>query len=464
MARAAIPFAVTNVTTWTYEALKVYVGQNKSGKPKCYFLSFFDWSYEEYIQAREYAITELETQPFDDTAGFPTAGPKARLRHVIQKKLVREHPDLFVERHGSDPPTWFVPEFISAEPISDQPYNSKNVTQHFIAAMNLHRKAQKRNNFQYNLENNEDEDEDRNDQPQTKRQRTAMTERATPFPVISSMSMPPSPSATATGSQASEIGQLLERSKVLNRDGRGVGQAITSLSQSNPSCLILYITRVMIVDQQLLVNRQRFGIVENLFDQNRLDEARLDELLFGYPLDDSPLFLWFFHGSTNDKPRAIRNRPNAEAAIVLLKARAVRAGAEAIQLFDALDSDTAGLLPAHEVNRTTDFAEHDSFELEIDDGDENKDEGSEKVSRVDSAYGSRDGGSFEGEESRLDDEAIAQKIDLNPVIKRERVGQEQEPEPEPEPDQKQKPKQKVDSDSDSESESDEDEDISRFYR
>ncbi|TIA21190.1 acetylcholinesterase [Aureobasidium pullulans] len=106
MARAAIPFAVTNVTTWTYEALKVYVGQNRSKKPKCYFLSFFGWSYEEYVQAREYTITELETQPFGNTAGFPTAGPKARLRHVIQKKLVREHPDLFVERHGSDPPTW----------------------------------------------------------------------------------------------------------------------------------------------------------------------------------------------------------------------------------------------------------------------------------------------------------------------------------------------------------------------
>ncbi|THW18511.1 hypothetical protein D6D23_07662 [Aureobasidium pullulans] len=462
MARAAIPFAVTNVTTWTYEALKVYVGQNRSKKPKCYFLSFFGWSYEEYVQAREYTITELETQPFGNTAGFPTAGPKARLRHVIQKKLVREHPDLFVERHGSDPPTWFVPEFISAEPISDQPYNSKNVTQQFIAAMNLHRKAQKRNDFQHNHENDEDEDEDRNDQPQTKRQRTTMTERATPFPVISSMSMPPSPSATTTGSQASEIGQPFERSKVLNRDRMGVGQAITSLSQINPSCLILYITRVMIVDQQLLVNRQRFGIVENLFDQNRLDEARLDELLFGYPLDDSPLFLWFFHGSTNDKPRAIRNRPNAEAAIILLKARAVRAGAEAIQLFDALDSDTAGLLPAHEVNRTTDFAEHDSFELEIDDGDDDKDEGSEKASRVDSAYGSRDGGSFEGEKSRLDDEAIAQKTDLDPVIKREGVEQEQEQEPEPE--QQQKPKQKIDSDSDSESESDEDEDISRFYR
>lgn len=129
-------------------------------------------------------------------------------------------------------------------------------------------------------------------------------------------------------------------------------------------------------------------------------------------------------------------------------------------MFDALDSDTAGLLPAHEVNRTTDFAEHDSFELEIDDGDDDKDEGLEKASRVDSAYGSRDGGSFEGEKSRLDDEAIAQKTDLDHVIKRERVEQEQEPEP----DQKQKPKQKVDSDSDSDSESDEDEDISRIYR
>lgn len=107
----------------------------------------------------------------------------------------------------------------------------------------------------------------------------------------------------------------------------------------------------------------------------------------------------------------IKNRPSAEAALHKLKARAERSEADGIQLFDAADRDTAALVPVHEVNRKDDFVERVSFELEIDNGNDDDDdnandvEEAEKASKVDPACGSRDG------ELKLDDMAVKEESD-----------------------------------------------------
>ncbi|KAG9813194.1 hypothetical protein KCU68_g20029, partial [Aureobasidium melanogenum] len=161
----------------------------------------------------------------------------------------------------------------------------------------------------------------------------------------------------------------------------------------------------------LVLERDRFGFVDNLFEQGKLVESRIKELVFGNSLDNKPTFLWFFDDTSNDKPRIIRNRPSAEAAIMMLKARAERAQATGIQVFDAPDSDTAALVPVHEVTRKDDFVQRASFELELDDDeDDNEDGRTEEESKVDSAYGSRDG------ELRLDHESVKNEVDTKPNI------------------------------------------------
>jgi hypothetical protein len=220
------------------------------------------------------------------------------------------------------------------------------------------------------------------------------------------------------------------------------------------------------MDQTLVLERDRFGLVNNLFENGQLIEPRIQELVFGNPMDNKPTFLWYFDDTSDDKPRMIRNRPSAEVALVTLIARAEGAEATGVQLFDALDRDTAALVPVHEVNRKDDFVQRVSFELEIDNeindesndneindesnDDEDVDE-AEKASRVDSAYESRDG------ELQLDDVTIEGELQLDDVIVKEEfesklnitwAGQQQQPE------------NKIESDSESE----EEEDTGRFHR
>jgi hypothetical protein len=198
------------------------------------------------------------------------------------------------------------------------------------------------------------------------------------------------------------------------------------------------------VDQILVLERDRFGLVDNLFEKGRLIEPYIQELIFDNPVDNKLTFLWFFDKTSDDKPRMIKNRPSAEAAIFLLRARAERTDGTGIQMFDAADLDTAALIPVHEVTRKDDFFQRVSFELEINEEDENDDndeddEHMEQESKVNSAYESRDG------ELQLDDVAVKEEVQGGPNITW--AGQQQQPE------------KKVES----ESESDEDEDIGGFY-
>ncbi|TIA60572.1 hypothetical protein D6C77_04047 [Aureobasidium pullulans] len=452
MSSRPVPFSVANVTTWTYQGLKSHAENARSRKPKYYFVNFFGWSAEEYVEAKEYTVAELDKQPFDVEAAFPTAGPKAKLRHVIQKKLIADRPDLFVDRHGRNPPAWFLPEMISSDPKADQPYHNKNVTQQFIAVMNSHRKAQKRNNSRYNEDDEQEEEDDTIDensrQSRNKRQRTSTTERSTTFPVLASMSMAPSPSTTAPSSMASELRKPPGRFSTLSSDGTGSRQAVTVRRPNRSSGMILYITRVTIDNQHLILERHRYGLVSRLFEEDRLVEARLQELVFGNPIHDKPTSLWFFDNTTNEQLRSITNRPSAEAAIDMLRVYGEQSGATGIQLFDAPDRQTAALVPSHEANRQNDFGEHESYELEIDNEDDGEDGSPEQAIRVDSAYDSRDGGNLQEEELELDAEALEGEVDLSPKIKREEGEHQQQ--------------QKVSSES--ESESDEDGDVKLFYR
>lgn len=96
------PFDEENTSTWTHENVKLFVESSKH-KPKSFYRNFFGWSEEEYTEAKDYAITEL-LKHFDPSEKFPIGGPKAKLRHTAQATLVRDWPELFVNRVQIHPP------------------------------------------------------------------------------------------------------------------------------------------------------------------------------------------------------------------------------------------------------------------------------------------------------------------------------------------------------------------------
>ncbi|KAG9690671.1 hypothetical protein KCU95_g8710, partial [Aureobasidium melanogenum] len=409
-----IPFDEEDVSHWTRQNVRAYVESSKK-KLKAFYLNFFGWSEEEYRQARDCTSAELQIH-FDPCKRFPIIGPQAKFRHTAQINLVRDRPDLFLGRHGPNPPAWFDAELISRSPPYTKSFDMRNVVQQFISFSRGHaherRRRLKRKNH---AEEDADSDEDEvRCQITNRRPRISRLEDATPFTTLSSTSMPPTSPATISYPQIS--GHPKPPGKHPNSsEGSNSSERIATTAGGRSSVsmlgLILYVTRVTIVDQNLVLERDRFGFVDNLFEQGKLVESRIQELVFGNSLDNKPTFLWFFDDTSNDKPRIIRNRPSAEAAIMMLKARAERAQATGIQVFDAADSDTAALVPVHEVTRRDDFVQRASFELELDDDeDDNEDGRTEEESKVDSAYGSRDG------ELRLDHESVKNEVDTKPNI------------------------------------------------
>jgi hypothetical protein len=455
-----VPFSVEDVSTWTYESVKSCV-QGSNRLLKSFFQHFFGWSEEE--------LTCIEVEKhFDPTKKFPATGPQTKLRHTVQMNLVRDWPDLFVNRHGPYPPDWFAAELISRSPSHMKPFDMKNVVQQFISLTrkggSVHERRRKRLEHDGRAEEHaandaEDDDEEDDDSYRVlnKRPRTSRVGRTTLLPNTTSMNMQPSPNTTAARLQANVNTEPPNVGLTSQTYGKVYSQ-VTSTTRdkktaTNPLGLILYITRVTIVNQALVLERDRFGLVENLFEKCRLVETYFQELIFGNPLYDKPTFLWFFDDTSEDKPRSINNRPSAEAAIAILRDRAQRAGATGIQLFDAPDYDTAALVPVHEVTRKDGFVQRVSFELEIDNeidneiDDENNDdddvEEAEKASRVDSGYEYRDG-DIQGE-LQLDDVAVKEEFESKPNITW--AGQPQQ-------------ENRVESSSESE----EEEDIRRFYR
>jgi hypothetical protein len=454
MAAPAIPFTEEDVSTWTHKRVKLHIESSKN-KLKIFYMIFFGWSEEEYKQAKDHTVAELRKH-LDLTKKFPTTGPRAKLRHKVQINLVRDWPELFVDRQGPNPPAWFDVNLISRPPSNAQSFNLKNVVQQFISLARKvayeHerrvRRLKRDGPTEVHVDNDEEDDDDDDDGRQvlSKRPRLSWLGDTTPSTGITSMSLP-SAHSTASSSQANvgakppDMGlnfgrnwEAYSHASVITGDKKRVGDSLG---------LMLYITRVTIVDQVLILERDRFGLIDNLFERGRLIEPYFQELIFGNLLDNKPTFLWFFDDTSADKPRMIKNRPSAEAAIFMLKSRAERAGATGIQIFDAADRDTAALVPIHEVNREDDFVERVSFELEIDHGNDDEDnddsEEAKMASRIGSAYESRD------EELQLDDVTVKEETESKPDITW--AGQQQ---------------QQVDGESSSDSE--EDEDIGRLYR
>jgi len=457
MTAPRLPLNEEDTSAWTHESVKYHV--ESSTKPlKAFYQNFFGWSAEEYKEALGHTVAEVRTH-FDLTKKFPKTGPQAKLRHTVQVKLVRDRPDLFVNRHGLSPPAWFDTELISRppKPSDTKFFDMKNVVQQFIAYSRGHetgrerqRTLGKRKNLAEGSADN-DEANDNGHQVLNKRPQASWLGRTTPVPNQTSMFMPPSPHTTARYYQASVHTKPSTLSSNSGRGGRPYNPAATTPDvekrASNTLSLILYVTCVTIVDQTLNLTRDRFALVDNLFEHGQLIEPRMQELVFGNPIDNKPTFLWFFDDISNDKPRSIKNRPSAEAAIAILGARAERSGATGIQLFDAPDRDTAALIPAQEVTRKDNFSEQVSFELEFnkeneddyDDEDGDEEEAAKNTSRSDPASEFRD------EELQRDDVAIKEEIDARPDITW--AGQQQQ-------------ENNVESDG----ESDEDEEIGRAYR
>ncbi|KAI4759899.1 hypothetical protein E4T52_05497 [Aureobasidium sp. EXF-3400] len=428
MAAPEVPFSQDDVSTWTYERVRLHV-ESGNKKHKSFFQNFFGWSATEYKAAKNHTWAELQKH-FDATEKFPTTGPQAELRHTVQVGLVRDWPDLFVNRHSPSPPSWFDVGLISRTPSRIESFNMRNVVQQFISLVRnscraTHQSLKRSNHAGNNDDDDNNDDNDNDNEILHKRPRLSRLDGHAPFPITTSMSMPPSPSVTVPGSQTS--GDMMPQ--------------ITGLTSIRNKKTPVHFTAAK--DQNLVLERDRFSLVDRLFEKGQLIESRIQELVFGNPLDDKPTFLWYFDETSDDKPRSIRNRPSAETAVLMLQARAERAEAIGIQLFDAADRDTAALVPVHEVKREDDFVERVSFELEIDhENDDNDNDDSEKAqmaSRTDHPYGSRDG------ELQLDDVAVKEEVDKNSNITWEGPQQQQ-----------------VDGESSSESE--EDEDIRRFYK
>jgi len=452
-----MPFTEEDVSTWTHKRVKLHVESSKN-KLKAFYTIFFGWSEKEYKEAKDHTVDELRKH-FDLTKKFPTTGPQAKLRYTMQTNLVRDWPELFVDRHGQNPPAWFDVDLISRPPSNKGSFNMKNVVQQFIShtrnfSRNHFAKLKRKHHAEYDEDDDDDDDENNRDNSGLSKQlRVSRIDRTTPHPIGLSMTIPPGlPRSVPIFQASSNIkppGRSYNHREIDSLHNGPTTSSVHGMRPDGSSNLILYITRVTINEQTLTLERDRFAFVDNLFEKGQLFEPRIHELIFGNPLDNKPTFLWYFDGTSNDTPRSIRNRPSAEVAVVMLRARAERAEATGIQLFDAPDCDTAALVPVHEVTRKDDFVQEVSFELELDNENENEDghnddedddddmEAAENASRLDSAYESRDG------ELQLDDVTIKEETDnrLDTIW----TGQQQQ-----------------DDNVESDSESDEDEDIGRF--
>ncbi|KAI4732048.1 hypothetical protein E4T49_00282 [Aureobasidium sp. EXF-10728] len=400
MTLLGVPFDEEDVPNWTLQSVRTYVESPKK-KLKAFYVNFFGWSEDEYREAKR--CTSNETlKYFDSLKRFPSTGHEAKKRHTVQTNMVRDWPELFVHRHGPDPPAWFDAELISRAPRYLESFSMKNVVQQFIATTHNANLKTRQRQLKRKDRADKDDDDDENGHSQNPQPRTPWLDGTT--------RVPPD---TTSGSQSGDK-KPLRNYPHTSGDGNLSHQVTTTLGsrtrEHGPLGLILYITGVTIIDQTLLLERDRFALVGSLLEKSQLIEQRIQELVFGNPLDNKPTFLWFFDDTSDDKPRVIRNRLSAEAAIMMLKARADRAGAIAIQIFDAPDRDTAALIPVHEVTRKHDFVQRVSFELEIDNDEDGREDESEMTMGTDSAYESRDG------ELQIDDQPFIEEIDSKPNI------------------------------------------------
>lgn len=405
-----IPFDQEDVSRWTRQSVRSYVEGSKK-KLKVFFVNFFGWSEEEYRIARDYTSAEVQLY-FDPCKKFPIIGPQAKLRHTVQTNLVRDRPDLFLNRHGPNPPAWYDAELISRSPPYTKPFDMRNVVQQFVCFSRKH-VPDRQKHLKRESHAEEDGDSDVHDvrcQVLNKRPRLSRLDEVTPFSTLTSIPIPPPSHAMISCPHKSGPPKSLGKYSNSSENSNLFDRITTTTGDRSPVSrlpgLILYVTRVTIVDQNLILERDRFSFVDNLFEQGKLIESRIQELVFGNLLDNKPTFLWFFDDATNDEPRIIRNRPSAEVVIAMLRTRAERAQATGIQVFDAPDSDTAALVPVHEVTRRDNFVQRASFELELDDDEDgNEVEEVKRESEVDSAHKFRDG------EVQLDNEAIRGKPD-----------------------------------------------------
>lgn len=422
-------FNEEKISTWTHESVKAHVESSRN-KLKAFYQNFFGWSAEEFKEAKTYTVAELRKY-FDPSKKFPTTGAQARLRYTVQTNLVQDWPELFVDRHGPSPPVWFDAELISRPPRDTEPFNMKNVVQQFIShcrnfSRNHEAKQLKRKN---RADEDDDDDNDDGDDGNiltlSKQRRNSSLDRTAAFPSIHPVSLPSYLPATSTSSHKGGSGKTLERYPKSRGEGSlfNTGQ-ISNVRVKSSLNLVLYITRVTIVGQDLKLERDRFALVDNLFENGQLMEPRIHELVFGNPMDNKPTFLWFFDDTSDEKPRSIRNRPSAETAIVMLRARAERLGASGIQIFDAPDYEAAALIPSHEATRKDDFVQRLSFELVIDEhGDQDDDEGDvgglEQGIEAASACTSRDRNlqlenevAWEGPDSEPDEQQYQQQVKM----------------------------------------------------
>ncbi|KAG9765954.1 CDC73-domain-containing protein, partial [Aureobasidium melanogenum] len=351
-----------DVSRWTYHSVRSHVESPKK-KLKAFYLNFFGWSEEEYREARGHTSDEI-LKYFDQSKKFPTTGREARSRHTVQTNLVRDWPGLFVNRHGPNAPAWFDAELVSRPPTDTEIYNMKN---------------SKRKTYADEDDDNDHDNDDNNDGNSGNQQNHLI----------------PNHHLRTCASTSAYYWPRLSR-----------GRQQTALPLGKPA----------IPESKawsLHLERDRFALVDNLFENGHLVEPRIHELVFGNPMDNKPTFLWFFDDTSDDEPRSIRNRPSAETAITMLRAWAERLGASGIQIFDAPDYDTAALVPVHEVTRRDKFVQRASFELELEDNgdhddDKEDDEGAKRGFEADSAYKSRD------RDLRRENEAIQETPNSEP--------------------------------------------------
>ncbi|KAI4719510.1 hypothetical protein E4T48_04225 [Aureobasidium sp. EXF-10727] len=414
MTLLGVPFDEGDVSNWTLQSVRTHVESSKK-KLKAFYVNFFGWSEDEYKEAKDRTADEL-LKHFDPLGRFPSSGTEAKPRYTVQTSMIRDWPQLFIKRHGPNPPAWFDVGLINGSPPHMKPFDMKNVIQQFISLtrnttshitgpVKRQERLKRKDRTDEDGDNDDDDNNTSNIQTLAKQPRTSWLDEIAPFPTISS-----------TTSSSSQSGDRKLLGRYPNPSGAGnlshqVTNTLGSRTRDHSHLgLILYVTGVTIIDQTLILERDRFALVGSLFESGQLIEQRIQELVFGNPLDNKLTFLWFFDDTSDDKPRVIRNRLSAEAAIMMLKARADRAGAIAIQLFDAPDRETAALIPVHEVTRKNDFVQRVNFELEIDNDEGGREDESEITMGMDSAYESRDG------ELQLDDQPLIEEIDSKPNI------------------------------------------------
>lgn len=117
----ALPGGTANSSTWTVQSVQKCLDSSIQPLRK-FWIGFFTWTNDDLCRAAKITWDYFKVQDIfqNNKARYMMySGPKLVNRKLAEDRLLATHPDLFLNRHGDDPPAWFINCLDSSGPEAD---------------------------------------------------------------------------------------------------------------------------------------------------------------------------------------------------------------------------------------------------------------------------------------------------------------------------------------------------------